>query len=155
MNTAVVPHVRRMRWWDIPSVEHIERNLFPDDHWSVDQWWRELAAEFNHYWVAESAHQIVGYAGLSVQVPDADIQTMAIANDYQGMGLGGQLLDFVLEAAAEFSVRFIFLEVRASNHAAMSMYESRHFKKISERRRYYPDGTDAVIMRRDKAEASA
>ena len=142
--------IKRMRWWDIPAVDMIEETLFPHDHWSVDQWWRELATPHNHYWVGELEDRIIGYAGLSVQSPDADIQTMAIKTSMQGNGYGGQLLDHMLEAAAELSVKQIFLEVREDNTAAIALYVSRGFQKISVRRNYYPDGTTAVIMRREQ-----
>ena len=139
-----------MRWWDIPAVDTIEESLFPNDHWSVDQWWRELATPHNHYWVVEHDEQIIGYAGLSVQAPDSDIQTMAIEKSKQGIGYGGQLLDHVLGAAADLSAKQVFLEVREDNTAAIALYASREFENISVRRNYYPDGTTAVIMRRSQ-----
>jgi len=142
--------IRRMRWWDIPAVDVIEASLFPSDHWSVDQWWSELATRHNHYWVGEFEGAIMGYAGLSVQSPDADIQTMAIDKSLQGSGYGGQLLDYVLRAAAELAVKQIFLEVREDNAAAIALYSGRDFQKISVRKNYYPDGSTALIMRREQ-----
>ncbi len=141
--------IRRMHWADISAVDQLESELFPTDHWSVEQWWRELAAEHNHYWVAELSGKVIGYCGLSAQAPDADIQTIAIGVEHQGGGLGGRLLDYVLAAANELSIQFIFLEVRADNHSAISLYSSRHFSRISERAKYYPDGETAIILRRD------
>ena len=44
-------------------------------------------------------------------------------------------------------MRFITLEVRASNSAALQLYESGGFKRVGVRPRYYAnDGEDAVIM---------
>ncbi len=142
--------IRRMHWTDIPAVDQRESELFPVDHWSVEQWWRELAAEHNHYWVAQLHDTVIGYCGVSAQAPDADIQTIAIGSEYQGKGLGGQLLDFMLLEAEKLGIRFIFLEVRADNHSAVSLYASRGFTRISERVNYYPDGQTAIIMRRDR-----
>lgn len=141
--------IRPMHWTDIPDVDQLEAELFPSDHWSVEQWWRELAAEHNHYWVAELQGKVIGYCGLSAQVPDADIQTIAIGAENQGGGLGGQLLDSMLDAAEALSIRFIFLEVRADNQPAINLYAGRHFTRMSERVKYYPDGETAIIMRRD------
>jgi [ribosomal protein S18]-alanine N-acetyltransferase len=57
--------------------------------------------------------------------------------------------------ASELSIQFIFLEVRADNQAAISLYDSRHFNRISERLKYYPDGETAIIMRRDSKQIGA
>ncbi len=141
--------IRRMHWTDIPAVDNRESELFPVDHWSVEQWWRELATERNHYWVAQVQDTLIGYCGLSAQTPDADIQTIAIGAEYQGKGLGGKLLDFMLQEAEKLGIRFIFLEVRADNQPAISLYAGRGFIRISERVKYYPDGQTAIIMRRD------
>lgn len=147
--------IRRMHWTDIPAVDHRESELFPVDHWSVEQWWRELAAEHNHYWIAQVQDTVIGYCGLSAQAPDADIQTIAIGVEFQGKGLGGQLLDFMLQEAEKLGIRFIFLEVRADNRPAISLYASRGFARISERVKYYPDGQTAIIMRRDGRDSYA
>lgn len=148
MNTQIRLEIRPMRWWDIPAVDALERSLFIHDPWSVEQWWRELATLHNHYWVAESDNRIIGYAGLSVQAPDSDIQTIAIDSEFQGEGLGGQLLEAMIGRSRELGVRSIFLEVRTDNAAAIALYKKYDFEQISERRNYYPDGTSAIIMRR-------
>ena len=84
--------VRPMRWWDIPRVHHIEEACFPQDCWSVDQFWRELAGETRDYAVAEESGTVIGYAGISTLPPDSDLQTLAVAPHHQGSGIGRRLL---------------------------------------------------------------
>jgi ribosomal-protein-alanine N-acetyltransferase len=141
-----------MRWWDISVIDTLERDLFPHDSWSKDQWWRELAQLHNHYFVVESAGAISGYAGLSVSGSDADLQTIAVGESFQGQGIGRKLLSHLVALSVELKVTFIFLEVRDDNSAALSLYSSFGFKEISKRVRYYPDGSDALILRRDDRE---
>ena len=143
-----------MRWWDIDVVDPLEQELFPLDPWSIDQWWRELAQLHNHYFVVESAGELCGYAGLSISGIDADIQTIAIADSFQGKGIGRKLLNQLVARSREFGVTYLFLEVRSDNTSALSMYSSFGFAEISKRAKYYPDGTDAVILRRDNRESS-
>ena len=92
MTTSIIK-VRPMRWWDIDVVDPLEQELFPLDPWSIDQWWRELAQLHNHYFVVASAGELCGYAGLSISGIDADIQTIAIADSFQGKGIGRKLLN--------------------------------------------------------------
>ena len=151
MTTSTIV-IRPMRWWDITAIDKLERVLFPHDAWSTDQWWRELAQLHNHYFVTETAGVLSGYAGLSVSGGDADIQTIAVGELFQGQGIGRQLLAHVVALSVELKVTFIFLEVRDDNPAALSLYSSFGFKEISKRVNYYPDGTDALILRRDDRE---
>ena len=141
-----------MRWWDIAEIDKLERVLFPHDPWSTDQWWRELAQPHNHYFVSESSGVLSGYAGLSVSGSDADIQTIAVGEASQGQGIGRQLLSHLVNLSVELKVTFIFLEVRDDNSAALSLYSLFGFKEISKRVNYYPDGTDALVLRRDERE---
>lgn len=142
--TTVAP----MRWWHVDAVHALEEQLFPDDGWSREQFWAELAQPTRRYRVALDGDEVVGYAGLFVLPPDADVQTVGVRADQQGRGVGRLLLEPLVTAAEAQGVTHTMLEVRADNVGARSLYERLGFVRLSERRRYYPDGGDALIMRR-------
>ena len=50
------------------------------------------------------------------------------------------------ETAKERGAARAYLEVRVSNAAAIALYESRGYRKLHVRKRYYPDGEDAYAM---------
>lgn len=139
--------VRPMRWWDIPRVHHIETLCFPEDCWSIDQFWRELAGDTRDYVVAEESGTVVGYAGISTLPPDSDLQTLAVDAQHRGSGVGQGLLAAMLQRAYERGATSMILEVRADNTAAQKLYTDAGFETIATRSRYYPDGSDALIMR--------
>lgn len=139
--------IRPMRWWDIPDVHRIESMCFPTDAWSIEQFWRELAGEPRDYFVAEERGSVIGYAGISTISPDCDLQTLAVDPNARGAGVGSSLLDAVFGSARERGATSMILEVRADNQAARSLYERAGFETIATRHRYYPDGSDALIMR--------
>lgn len=130
----------------------IEAGLFPDDAWSVEQFWQELAQPTRYYLVARDDGDVVGYAGSFVMPPDADVQTVAVRADRQGRGLAARLLEDLVAEARVSGATHMLLEVRADNVPALALYERFGFARISSRPRYYPDGTDAVIMRRALAD---
>lgn len=140
--------LRRMRWWDVPDVHAIERDLFPEDPWSAEQFWQELAQPSRSYLVAEESGRVVGYAGAFVMAPDSDVQTVGVAPDAQGGGVATALVANLIHQVAERGATHLLLEVRADNDRARRLYERFGFVRISQRPRYYPDGVDAVIMRR-------
>ncbi len=45
-------------------------------------------------------------------------------------------------------MRDLFLEVRVGNAAAIALYRAFAFEQVTIRKRYYPDGEDALVMHR-------
>ena len=145
--------LREMRWWDIDSVLELEKDLFPEDAWSRGMFWSELAHSrggeaTRRYLVAEAGGRIVGYAGLAASGDLADVQTIAVARDHQGTGLGGRLLTELLRAASTFECAEVMLECRIDNIRAQKLYERFGFEAIGFRRGYYqPGNVDALVMK--------
>ncbi|NUW40736.1 ribosomal protein S18-alanine N-acetyltransferase [Nonomuraea rhodomycinica] len=135
---------------DLPAVMAIERTTFPHDAWSEGMMRGELAEQprTRHYVVALVDEVIVGYAGLAAAADQADVQTIAVLQAHQGTGVGGAMLAELLCEARRRGAREIFLEVRDDNPRARGVYEHFGFEEIGIRRRYYDDGTDAIMMRK-------
>ena len=66
-----------------------------------------------------------------------------------GTGIGGAMLTELLAEAVRRGAREIFLEVRADNPGAQGVYGDFGFEGIGVRRRYYEDGTDAIMMKKE------
>jgi len=139
-----------MRWWDVEAVARLERELFAHDPWSVEQFWGELAhvPETRWYAVHEDGSGIDGYAGLFAVPPEADVQTIGVAPQSQGHGLGRELLSALVAEAERRGCVQLFLEVRVDNAAAIGLYERAGFERQGRRRNYYGDGIDALVLRR-------
>lgn len=147
--------LREMRWWDLPAVQVLEGELFPEDAWSAGMFWSELAhargpGATRRYLVAEAPDgTLAGYAGLAAASGSADVQTIAVAPAHQGTGLGARLLTELLAAATAFACQEVFLEVRADNLRAQRLYRRFGFEPVGVRRGYYqPGSVDALVMRR-------
>ncbi len=146
--------LREMRWWDLPEVLALEADLFPEDAWSEGMFWSELAhargpAATRRYVVAETpAGKLAGYAGLAAAGGLGDVQTIAVAREQWGTGLGARLLTDLLQHATAFECDEVLLEVRVDNTRAQRLYERFGFEPIGFRRGYYqPGNVDALVMR--------
>ena len=141
--------LERFRWWHVDDVVPLERQLFPDEPWSARLFWSELGQpDTRHYLVALDGTGVVGYAGLCDYPDQAFVQTLAVAADAQGQGLGRRLLRALLEEAERRGQRTVRLEVRADNAPAQRLYLRRGFERTGVRRGYYRGGVDAWVLTR-------
>ena len=141
-----------MRWWDVEQVLPMERDLFGRSAWSAETFWSELAHPQTRWYVVAALtadpERVIGYAGLLAPGSEADVQTIAVAPQVQGRGVGGVLIDALIGQAARRSAEALLLEVRADNESAIALYTKRGFERIAVRRRYYqPEDVDAWVMR--------
>lgn len=141
--------LRPMHPDDLDEVHELETQLFPADAWPRDMFHTELAHPTSRYWVVTHEHAIAGYAGMMCIPPVADVQTLAVATVHEGRGLGSALLRMLHHAAVLEGGREILLEVRADNPRAQALYRRFGYEHIATRPRYYTDGHDALVMRRE------
>jgi ribosomal-protein-alanine N-acetyltransferase len=111
---------------------------------------KQLREELGRSWarlrVAKEGERIVGYL-LSWHVVD-EIHLLDVAVDpaVRRRGIGRALVDDLLAYARARSASKVLLEVRASNAAALALYDRLGFSRVNVRPRYYPDDEDAVEM---------
>ncbi len=92
---------------------------------------------------------VVAFAIASVIVPQAELETIAVAAEAQRQGIARLLLTRLFAALKTFSVTEVTLEVRASNRSALAFYRSSGFSQTGLRPLYYADPQeDALIMGR-------
>ena len=77
---------------------------------------------------------------------EAHITILAVHPEYQGYGLGQFLLYSLLREAWEKGLERVTLEVRASNIAAICLYQKFGFKVAGRRPRYYQDNNEDALI---------
>lgn len=145
-----------MRWQDLDQVVELERRCHPDDAWSAQTWWAELAARPRRAYISlVDDARVVGYAGLDSSGDSADIMTVAVDPDLRRGGYGRRLVAALLDLAQDRGTDEVLLEVRSDNTAAEALYRALGFRTIHVRRGYYRGGpgvapADALVMRRGR-----
>ncbi len=86
---------------------------------------------------------------LRVAADEAEILTIGVAARRQGLGTA--LMAAALAAARAQGAAAMFLEVAADNAAARGLYGNLGFAAAGQRRGYYANGADALLLRRDLA----
>ncbi len=93
--------------------------------------------------------EMAAFAITQIILDEATLFNIAVDPAFQRRGLGRALLEQVIDEVEKRGVVTLWLEVRASNVAALALYESLGFNEATIRRDYYPtaDGReDAIIM---------
>jgi ribosomal-protein-alanine N-acetyltransferase len=145
--------LRRATIDDLDRIMELETGTFGTDAWSTEAMRRDLINPQCFYLVAERVDvpgEVDGYAGLFEPhgAPEADIQTIAVAEPARRGGLGRALMHALIGEARKRGANEVFLEVRADNPGAHHLYEALGFEDIAVRVAYYqPDGVDAIVMR--------
>ena len=133
---------------DLPKLMALERACFADA-WTTEMMKSEYARGGFCGVLAEEDGEIVGYVCGFTLFEDGELLKIAVGQESRDKGIGGLLLDAFAEKAISQGAERIFLEVRISNEPALGLYRSRGFEKTRIRKRYYPDGEDALEMKRE------
>ena len=138
--------IRKMTEADLPQVCAIEKDCFSDP-WSEESFAKSLQDKNNYYIVVEIDGEIVAYCGYWGIVDEGHIYNVAVKKEYRRQRIGYRMLKALLEEASARGIDSFTLEVRASNQAAIGLYESLGFKPVGIRRDFYAKPReDAVIM---------
>lgn len=90
----------------------------------------------------------VGFVLARIVADEAEILTLAVVPEARRQGHGAVLLAAAMARAAAQGARVMFLEVAEGNAAARALYAAAGFAAVGRRQRYYPDGSDALVLRR-------
>lgn len=150
---SVIAHSPRpMTVADLSGIHPIEQASY-DHPWSIGNFADSLNAGYS-MWMLELEGEVMGYYIMMAAAGEAHLLNLTVAPDWRRHGLGRDLLAHCLERACAHQADSLFLEVRASNIAAISLYHSSGFVDLAVRRAYYPAGDcreDALIMKKDLA----
>jgi ribosomal-protein-alanine N-acetyltransferase len=140
---------------DVPALLALEADLFGPDAWGEASLRDELEGPGRRAVVLVSGADVLGYA-VTMRAGDVvDLQRIAVRPDRQRQGLAALLLAEVAAAARADGADRMLLEVSDANAAAVAFYDKQGFKRIDVRRRYYRDGSDALVLARPLLEVAS
>ena len=139
--------MRGMSHEDLSEVSDIERRSY-DYPWSHGVFRDCLLAGYQCI-VLEREERVAGYGVLSIAAGEAHILNLCIDPTHRARGYGEQMLNEMLGRARSAGVEEVFLEVRPSNEAAITLYRKKGFHQVARRPKYYQarDGReDAAVL---------
>ncbi|MGI9132623.1 MAG: ribosomal protein S18-alanine N-acetyltransferase [Rhodoferax sp.] len=98
-----------------------------------------------------SEDALLGYFVAMRGVDEVHLLNITVAPAHQGQGWAHFILDALDVWARGLALPWVWLEVRVSNTRALRVYEAHGYRRMGQRKDYYPDGgpsqrEDAVVM---------
>ncbi len=145
-----------MRAEDLPFVYGLEQLSFGTP-WSRNLLLEMLESRLDRVWILEDAEGPAGYLDYRCAAGEGELMRMAVLPEKRGRGYGAMLVRRMLAAArgedahdpgmpAPEAAERILLEVRASNTAAVRLYETAGFRQISRRKAYYENPAEDALI---------
>lgn len=154
MNSPAV-HIRPMSAADLNRVLEIAESLHHAPRWTASAYRAAMNPDNTPRRIALAAsapesHAPVGFLVANLIPPEAELETIAVANHAQRRGIGRLLLQALLATLKTEPIKTLTLEARASNQIALNFYQQNGLQEIARRPRYYANPEeDAILMRLD------
>jgi ribosomal-protein-alanine acetyltransferase len=146
------PYVLRMMTADDLQAVCLIEQAAQAHPWTLSQFQSSLQSSHQCCVLAcnqTSNDTIVAYAITSTAADEAELLNITVALESQRQGLGQLLLKQICDLFDD-TIHSLFLEVRASNQAAITLYDKLYFNEVGLRANYYPSKKgrreDAIIM---------
>lgn len=132
---------------DIDSLIAIEKTCFKNP-WRRESFENELQTANAGGYVARIAEnkEVTGYILFRTVLEEMHILKLATGIAWRNQNIASSLIQKALETARARRLNRLFLEVRASNKAAIGVYLKNGFAIHSIRKGYYPSGDHALLM---------
>lgn len=148
--------LRPMAEGDIAVVSAMEKAEY-GAYWPATNFERELTANAvaRYIVLTRGGGEVLGFAGLWIQVDEGHVVNVVVPAVERGRGYGKLLLHGLLRIMVDLQLTLATLEVRRDNAVARGLYRGFGFWEVGERKRYYSDGEDAIIMTTDDLDSEA
>jgi len=114
-----------------------------------------LVARIKHPVAGSRGNCVAGYIVARLSGGELHINNVAVRVEFRGQGIGKALLGTILAQAKKLHANVAFLELRAGNSIAQSLYEKAGFVAVGRRRNYYSDPVEDALTMTAQLQGSA
>ena len=113
--------------------------------WSQNQWESEFRKKGVKIFALLLTNKIIGVCALQVIIDEAQINYFSINQKFRRKGYGRYLMSNLINQCEELNLKKILLEVSENNFVAQKFYSNFEFLNVGRRKKYYQDGSDALL----------
>ena len=131
----------------LDAVVAIERRAYTHP-WTRGNFADSLRSGY-HAQMLVAGDTVLGYYVAMLGVDEVHLLNITVDPPWQGQGWGRIMLDALALWARAQGAQWLWLEVRTSNTRAQQVYDRYGYRRVGERRNYYPaehGREDAIVM---------
>jgi ribosomal-protein-alanine N-acetyltransferase len=136
--------IREMSPSDVSAVSSVLRESEAASRWPRDSILE--SARFGIAWVAVQQDNVIGFLIGRSAADEFEILNLAVAKPHRRRGVATQLLAAMVVRLKKEGTRRAYLEVRASNEAAIALYVGHGFRRNGRRVEYYQDPAEDALV---------
>ena len=113
--------------------------------WNIEQWKDEISKKTTFAVGIVKGLDLVGVCVYQKIICEAELIYLSIHPNHRRVGLGKTLISNLVSICIKDDLHRIILEVSVNNKVANKFYEDCGFKTFGSRKKYYRDGSDAIL----------
>ncbi len=128
---------------DLQELMQIENECFSRPY-SNESFLQDLCGDKVKVFVKIQNEKIVGFISLYIFLDEANLQQIAVLEDFRRKGIASELIEYSIEYLKQNKVKKFYLEVNETNFVAIKTYEKFGFKQVVTRKNYY--GNQSAVV---------
>lgn len=137
--------IRKANTKDLLNIFKFTKNE-SDLNWSKETLLYEIKNNF--CLAACMENKLIGFISATfIDNIEAQITAIVIKKDYRQKKIGTKLMKKIIDFAFKKNINTFILEVNENNNAALKFYQKNGFQLVGERKGYYGEGRNALILK--------
>lgn len=140
--------IRKANLDDVEAIVSLDQEVL-QTNWHEKLYAESIVLKDTQSLVLDHEGRLIGYLIYRNIGGDFEIIQLALNKAYQRQGLASMMIDYMIQDAQSSNIEFIYLEVEMDNLPALNLYKKYGFEAIHQRKNYYGQGQDAIVMRKE------
>lgn len=140
--------IRKANPDDVEAIVSLDQEVL-QTNWHEKLYAESIVFKDTQSLVLDHEGRLIGFLIYRKIGGDFEIIQLALNKEYQRQGLASMMIDYMIQDAQSSHIEFIYLEVEIDNLPALNLYKKYGFEAIHQRKNYYGQGQDAIVMRKE------
>lgn len=140
--------IRKANLDDVEAIVSLDQEVL-QTNWHEKLYAESIVLKDTQSLVLDHEGRLIGFLIYRNIGGDFEIIQLALNKEYQRQGLASMMIDYMIQDAQSSTIEFIYLEVEMDNLPALNLYKKYGFEAIHQRKNYYGQGQDAIVMRKE------
>ena len=118
--------------------------------WSLNMFIEEMKNPFAYCFVMKREEgakpSVIGFICFRNVTEESELLNIGVHPHYRQGGLGKKLMQFYIDFCDPLEIKKFYLEVNASNQAAIHLYQGFSYQSFGMRKKFYQGKFDALLM---------